>query len=176
MQWNEFSESENGNNNDESLDISNYYIYQTSSDISYVIANGIEVEPGGYVIISRDSNKESFEEFWGVVLPTNVIFINGDNSFPSINGDETFEIHDSSDNIVDGPSGLPMESYSTVQRLHSTYDPTLAESWSINPDSFATPGSGAVGDGTAGLVINEFSDASGTGNWRYEYIEIYLDL
>jgi hypothetical protein len=45
----------------------------------------------------------------------------------------------------------------------------------MNPDSYATPGFGAVGDGTAGLIINEYSDASGTGNWRYEFIELYLD-
>ena len=175
MQWNEFFDSGNGNNHDESLDISNYYFCQTSSDISYTIADGVAVEPGAYVIISRDSDKDSFEGFWGIMLPSNVIFINGDNNFPSINGDETFTLYDSSDNIVDGPTGLPMESYCTVQRLLSTSDPTLPESWSINPDSFATPGSGAVGDGTAGLVINEYSDASGTGNWRYEYIEIFYD-
>jgi hypothetical protein len=175
MQWNEFINP--GNNDGEtSLDISNYMIFQTSSDLMYSIPAGLSVEPGGYVIISRDSDKDNFEGFWGVVLPLNVVFINGDNNFPSINGEETFDLQDDSGLIIDGPTGQSMEAYSTVQRLHTTYDPTLLDSWSINPDSYATPGSGAVGDGTAGLVINEYSDASGTGNWRYEFIELYFDI
>ena len=153
----------------------NYVIYQTASDINYIIPDGTFVNPGGYIIIARDSNKESFEIFWGINLSSDVIFINGDNNFPSINGDETFELQDNNSNVLDGPTGLPMDSYNTVQRLHSTYDPTLPESWSISSDIYATPGSGAFGDETAGLIINEYSDASGTGNWRYEFIELYYD-
>jgi hypothetical protein len=68
-----------------------------------------------------------------------------------------------------------MIAYHTIQRLNTTYDPTQLNSWSVNSDSNATPGSGAIGDGTVGLIINEYSDASGTGNWRYEYIELYYD-
>ena len=105
----------------------------------------------------------------------NVVFINGDNNFHSINGDETFELYDDNGIIVDGQTGQPMIAYHTIQRLHTTYDPTQLDTWSVNSDSFATPGSGAVGDGTAGLIINEYSDASGTGNWRYEYVELYYD-
>jgi len=112
MQWNEFEGSDD-ENNVEPFDISNYIIYQTSSDLSYTIQEGIAVNPGGYVIIARDSNKEDFESFWGIILPTNVVFINGDNNFPSINGDETFELQDSNSIVVDGPTGQPMISYNT---------------------------------------------------------------
>ena len=39
-----------------------------------------------------------------------------------------------------------------------------------------TPGSGATGTGCGkGPVINEFSDALGTNNYVYEFVEIYND-
>jgi hypothetical protein len=173
-QWNEVTSSDDENDG-EPLDVSNYLLYQTSSDLNYNIPEGNSVDPGGYIIIARDSEKENFESYWEIVLPSNVVFINSDNNFPSINGDETFELYDNNGIIVDGPTGQPMIAYHTIQRLNTTYDPTQLDSWSVNSDSFATPGSDAIGDGTAGLIINEYSDASGTGNWRYEYVELYYD-
>jgi hypothetical protein len=158
-----------------SLDISDYIIYQTSSSSSYIVPEETFLNPGDYVIISRDSNKVDFENYWGVLLPSNVIFLTGNNELPTINGDETYELRDDNDIIIDGPTGQPMVTYHTVERIHTTADPTLSESWNINPDNFATPGSGANGNGLAGLVINEYSDTSGTGNWKYEFIELFYD-
>jgi hypothetical protein len=174
IQWNEFTAQEDESDG-ESLNISNFVLYQTSSEISYTLPEVCIVEPGGYVIIARDSDKTNFEDFWNVTLSDNVVFIDSDNVFPSINGDETFELHDNNGEVVDGPSGLTMESYHTIQRIQTTLDPTLPDSWTIYPDINADPGQGANGDGTAALIINEYSDASGTGNWRYEFIELFYD-
>ena len=176
-QWNEYTPpSENiPPSGGTPLDISDFVIYQTSSSSSYIIPQGTILNPGDYVIIARDSSKIDFEEYWGVSLSSNVIFLTSNNELPSINGDETYEIRDNNDITVDGPTGQPMVVYNTVERVHTTSDPTLLDSWNINPDIMATPGSGANGNGLGDLVINEYSDTTGTGNWKYEFIELFYD-
>jgi len=59
-----------------------------------------------------------------------------------------------------------------AQRNNTTDDPTLSTSWTESDDSNANPGSGANGNGTAGLVINEYSDATAYAN---EFVELYYD-
>lgn len=173
-QWNECI-TPIDDTNDLSLDISNYVIYQTSSSRSYTIPQGTITNPGDYVIIARDSLKDDFEGYWNISLSSNTVFLNSNNKFPSINGDETYELRDNSDTIVDGPTGQLMISGHTVERIHTTDNPMLPDSWNINPDSYATPGCGANGNGMEGLIINEYSDASGSGNWKYEFVELYYD-
>lgn len=178
LQWNEYIPPP-GNNSPPSetpLNISNFSIYQTSSDQNFNLPENTLINPNNYVIVARDSNKADFESFWGVSLDPNLCFINGENSFPSINGDETFEIRDENNTIIDGPTGQSLVTYHTVERIKTTAISTNSNSWNISADIYATPGNGAVGDGTAGLIINEYSDASGTGNWRFEFIELFYDF
>jgi len=50
-----------------------------------------------------------------------------------------------------------------------------ATSWTVSTWSLATSGSGA-GEGCArGVVINEFTDPLGSGNFNYEFVELYYD-
>ena len=177
IQWNEYNPSSGyiPPSEETSLDISDFVIYQTSSSSSYIIPEDTFLNPGDYVIIARDSNKVDFENYWGVLLSSNVIFLTGNNELPAINGDETYELRDENDIIIDGPTGQPMVTYHTIERIHTTSDPTLSDSWNINSDNYATPGNGANGNRLAGLVINEYSDTSGTGNWKYEFIELFYD-
>jgi hypothetical protein len=177
IQWNEYLPP-SGNNSPPSetpLDISNFVIYQTSSEKIFNLPENTTIKPGDYVVIARDCKRANFESYWGVSLTSAVYYINSENEFPSINGDETFELRDKNNTIIDGPTGQPMVAYHTVERLNATFDSTNPNSWNISDDSYATPGTGANGDGTAGLIINEYSDVSGTGNWRYEFIELYYD-
>jgi len=177
LQWNEYKPP-SGNvppQNETPLNISEYIIDQTSSEKRYIIPENTEIKPKNYLIIARDSNKTNFEKFWGVSFSSNVIFIDSDNSFPSINGDETFILKNDSNTTIDGPTGLPLITYHTIERINTTYDSTLESSWNVSADNYATPSFGAKGNGSAGLIINEYSDASGSGNWRYEFIELYYD-
>ena len=64
---------------------------------------------------------------------------------PVINGSETYDLYNSS------------------------------ASWTITGSSSGTPGSGAGAGCAKGVVINEFSDALGTGNFVYEFIELHND-
>jgi hypothetical protein len=42
--------------------------------VTYTLPAGTVVPGGGYLVISRASNKASFEAFWGVTLGSNVVF------------------------------------------------------------------------------------------------------
>lgn len=172
IQWDEYTPA---SINTHLLDISGYTLYQTSSSRSYTIPEGIFVKPGGYVIIARDCSKTDFENYWKITLQQDVIFLTGDNKFPVINGDETYEIRDDKGTIVDGPTGQPLVAHHSITRIKTIAESTLMTSWLVNPDNSATPGSGANGCNNAGLVINEYSDTTGKGNWRYEFVELYYD-
>ncbi|MCK5852852.1 hypothetical protein KAH27_07470 [bacterium] len=154
------------------LDISGYKVYQYDSSQTYTIPASTTVSPGGYVVIGRNVTKSSFETAWGVTLSADTVYINSGNTMPQINGGETYRLANASLVTIDAQSGEALNSRNTVQRNNTTDNPTLSTSWTESDDSNANPGSGANGDGTAGLVINEYSDAAAYAN---EFVELYYD-
>jgi hypothetical protein len=64
---------------------------------------------------------------------------------------------------------------SSVQRKDPCLAPSTAASWNVVSASSATPGTGAGAGCAKGVVINEFSDALGTGNFIYEFVELHND-
>lgn len=172
-QWNEYKVELP---DEESFDVSGYTLYQFSSSRTYVIPNGTVLEPGGYIVIARNCNKTDFENYWDVNLPSNVVFLTSNNRFPIINGDETYELRDKAGVTLDGLTAQPMIPYHSIQRINTTAMSNSINTWVVLPSSSATPGGGANSTGgNAGLIINEYSDASGKGNWKYEFIELYYD-
>lgn len=162
-----------GGGGGDALDISGYDLVQFDSSQTYTIPGGTEVEPGGYVIIARDQDKAAFESQWGVTLAANVVFINSGGSIPQLNGSETFLLRDASDITVDGQTAVAISGQVTVQRTNAAADATSASSWtSTAAPANSTPGSGGVGNGTGGLVINEYSE---NGTYTYEFVELYYD-
>ncbi len=156
-----------------SLDISGYDLLQFDSSQTYTLPAGTVIEPGGYVIIARNQDKAAFESQWGVTLAANVVFLNSGGSIPQLNGSETFLLRDASDVTVDGQTALAISGQVTVQRTDATADATSASSWtSTAAPANSTPGSGGVGNGTGGLVINEYSEH---GTYTYEFVELYYD-
>lgn len=151
------------------LDLENYTLIQSNATVNYSIPAGTTIQPGGYVIIARDASQAAFESFWGVSLGANVTYINSADTIPQINGSENYTLKDDSGVLVDGTTPN-LSSGNTAQR-----DSTTGSSFTQTADSNATPGSGANGDTTGGLVINEYSDASGGGNFIYEFVELYYD-
>ncbi|MBN1268543.1 MAG: lamin tail domain-containing protein [Kiritimatiellae bacterium] len=157
------------------LDISGYQLVQTNAVQTFTFPADTVVSPGDYVVVARNADQSAFETFWGVSLGDNVVFLNSGGVCPQINGAEMYTLLDDEDALVDGPSGQPLTVGNTVQRTNTTADATLSSSWIMVSESLATPGTGALGDTTAGLVINEYSDATGTGNYIYEFVELYYD-
>ncbi len=152
------------------LNISGYRLIQENSHREYIFGD-ITIPAGGFLIISRNSNQEDFESFWDVTLDTNVIFVNSEGHMPIINGDEVYTLVDSSGDTLEGPT-VPMESGITMQRV-SEESAGLPQSWTVLPDSQASPGVTLLPQGLGSVFISEISDASGTGNYIYEFIEIY---
>ena len=155
------------------LDVGGYKVNQLNSTQTYTIPSGTLVEQGGYLVLARNVSQAQFEAYWGVTLGANVVFLNSSNRVPQINGAEQYELLDASSTLIDGRTATNLVTVNMAnQRVSTTADETLSTSWNTVAMASATPGSGAVAGGGAGLVITEFSDAGAFSN---EFVELYND-
>jgi hypothetical protein len=161
-----------------SLDISGWHVVQRNSSVTYTIPTGTSIPAGGYVIIARDATKSAFESFWraGSPLPSNVVYVNSAGLIPLINGSEDFTLTNTSGTTIDGPTiAMSSAAGNSVQRKDPCLAANLSTSWNVTSASSATPGTGAGAGCAKGVVINEFSDALGTNNFVYEFVELHYD-
>ncbi len=165
-------------NNVSGLDISNWRVEQANSSITFTVPAGTTIPEDGYVIMGRNATKAEFEAFWrgGTALPAYVVYINSQGTFPVINGGENYTLYDTSNTKVDGTTiSMDASAGETMQRKDPCKSANKSGSWFVLSASSATPGTGAgMGCGT-GVVINEVSDAPGTGNFIYEFVELHYD-
>ncbi|MEZ4374333.1 MAG: amidohydrolase family protein [Polyangiaceae bacterium] len=161
------------------LDIGGYKLVQTTSAKTYTIPSGTMVPAGGYVIISRTATKAEFETYFGITLGANVTYLNAGDAGITINGDETYSLQNASSAVVDGPSiAQPAGGGRNFSRIQPVGAANMTSSWTDQADSVAvcSPGSGQTIPGTlVGLYMSEISDVSGTGNFKYEYVELFYD-
>jgi hypothetical protein len=160
------------------LDLSNWRIVQANSALTFTLPAQTRIVPNGYVIVARSASKAAFETFWrgGTPLPANVVFVNAGGSFPVINGSERYRLLDAGGTLVDGQTvGMSASGLQSVLRRDPCLPPGQASSWNFLGTGAATPGAGAAAGCARGMVINEFSDASGTGNFIFEFIELHYD-
>ena len=140
---------------------------------------------GGYVIVARGSaTKTQFETFWRVTLGSDVTYINAGigtsgTGAPQINGAETYTLKRSGGvDVVDGPS-IPLVAGKCYQRKVPVATGNTDTSWTeitATPGSGPNPGSGqSLGSPPTGAYVSEYCDASGSGNFIYEFVEIYVD-
>lgn len=157
------------------LDLGGWRVTQANSTGSYTLPAGTFVPDGGYVVIARDATRAAFEAYWGA-LPANVVFVDSAGAMPVINGDEHYTLYDAGGQKVDGrTTSMSSSAGKSVQRKDPCLGATKASSWNVLADTAATPGSGAGAGCAKGMVINEFSDALGTGNFVYEFVELHYD-
>ncbi len=154
------------------VDLSGFTLSQTSSSRMYTFPDDTVVAEGSFIVVGRDATQSAFEQFWGVQLGDDVLYINTGDEFPAINGDEVFSLASADGEVVDGPSEA-LEAGASLQRV----DPSAsgAAAWSSVSDGNADPGQGAVpGPGHEGPFISEASDASGSGSFVYEFVEVQV--
>jgi Big-like domain-containing protein len=158
------------------LDISDWKLVQANSAITYNLPPGTVIPDNGYVVIGRNATQRAFEAFWGSALPSNVVYMNSEGAFPAINGSENYTLYNAAGVEVDGTTiSMASSAGQSIQRKDPCLPANQTESWNILPSTSGSPGSGAgVGCGI-GVVINEFSDALGTGNFVYEFVELHYD-
>jgi hypothetical protein len=157
-------------------DISGWTITQANATVVYTIPAGTIIPANGYLVIGRDATKTAFQTFWGVTLGSNVVYLTTAGAFPQINGSENYTLKNGSGTIIDGPT---ISTSSSANQSLRRNDPCLAagttSSWTIGATTTGNPGSGAGAGCVKGMVINEFADAAGTGNFIYEFIELHND-
>lgn len=159
-----------------SLNIGGWVVTQANSTANYTIPAGTTIPANGYVVIGRNATKAAFETFWGLTLPAGVVYLNGADTMPVINGSETYTLKNASGTTIDGVTiAMPSAAGRTLQRINPCTAANVTSNWSNLATTSRNPGSGAGAGCAKGMVINEFSDATGTGNYIYEFIELHWD-
>ncbi len=161
-----------------SVNVSGWRIDQRNSTNSFTLPSGTSIPAGGYLIVARNATKSAFEAFWrgGAPLPANTVYVNSADKMPVINGSEDYALFNAAGATIDGFTiQMPSSALSTVQRKDPCLAAGTSSSWTITASSTATPGSGAGAGCVRGVVINEFADAAGTGNFIYEFVELHND-
>jgi hypothetical protein len=155
------------------VDLSGFILLQTDSAREITIPDGTIVPVGGAILIGRDASLGQFEDFWGVTLD-DAVYIDGGDVFPACNGDETFSLLTPLRTVVDGPTPALVLSTS-IERTDASADASEAAAWtsSATPNTDATPGTGLADGGDTGVpYIAEIVDATGPGNFPFEFVEI----
>ncbi len=156
------------------IDLSGYVLLQTDSDRELELPPGTVVPVGGYVVVGRDATADAFADFWGIVWADDVVYVSSQDALPIINGDETFTLLDPGGALVDGPS-VALVAGTALTRLDAEAAASDANAWQIaqRANRAATPGSGADVGGSSGVpYIAEIADATGNGNFPFEFVEI----
>lgn len=158
------------------INIGGWRVVQASSALTYTIPAGTTIPSRGYVIVGRNATKAQFEAFWGVTLGSDVVYLNAGDAMPQINGSETYDLRNASNSRVDGLTvAMASAGGESLKRLNGCGGANKASSWSRTASSTANPGSGAPAPCNKGAFISEFSDALGTGNFIYEFVELAND-
>ncbi|MDD3804602.1 MAG: hypothetical protein PHW02_09520, partial [bacterium] len=153
------------------INISGFVLRQYNASVTYTLPD--TVIPDGYFLVLCRGNKTKteFENFWNVSLASNVIFLDSSTiAFPQQNGAEIFSLHDASDAFIDSTTLPQLTTPRSIQR-----DSSSAMTFSYYNSSQANPGTFANSGYNSGLVITEVADSSGTGNYLFEFIELYND-
>jgi hypothetical protein len=157
------------------VDISSWTLTQANATLVYTIPAGTTIPSKGYVIVARNATKAAFQTFWGVTLGANVVYINSGDTMPQINGSETYTLKNSGGTTIEGTTvAMDTSGGSDFQRATCGAIGTLS-SWTKSASTSGSPGTGGLNGCNKGPFINEFSDALGTGNYVYEFIELYND-
>ncbi|MEA2165718.1 MAG: hypothetical protein QOK37_3845 [Thermoanaerobaculia bacterium] len=163
-------------NNPTGTDISGWTVTQANATVVYTIPAGTVIPANGYVIIARDATKAAFQTFWGVTLASNVVYLTTAGAFPQINGSENYTLKNAGGTTIDGPTISTLSSANeSLKRIDPCTAANITSNWNIGATTTATPGTGAGAGCAKGVVINEFSDAAGTGNFVYEFVELHND-
>jgi hypothetical protein len=159
-----------------SLDVSGWRLSQANSAQSLVLPAGTRIPASGYLIVARNASRAAFESFWSRTLGPSVAFVNAGGAFPVINGDETFTLFDGSGATIDGPTvSMPAGGGRAFQRRDPCQAASVSASWNNVAAASASPGTGAGAGCGRGVVLNEFADPSGTGQFVYEFVELHWD-
>jgi hypothetical protein len=151
---------------------------QANSARTYTIPSGTRIPSGGYVVIGRNATRAAFEAFWrgGTPLPSNVVYINSADTAIVINGSENYALRNAAGTLIDGTTiSQSSAGGQSIQRRDPCLAANLTSSWNVLASTSGGPGAGAGAGCARGVVINEFADALGSGNFAFEFVELHYD-
>ena len=161
-----------------SIDVSGWTIKQFSSVLTFVIPSGTTIPSGGYLVVGRNAARAEFAAAFPS-MPAGTVYLNSNAAgscsaagcFPQVNGGESFELYDASSTKKDGAT-VSMSANQAYQRVNPGDPPGVSGSWSVVAESLANPGQGAGSSSSAGVRINEMSDAA---DYTKEFVELFYD-
>jgi hypothetical protein len=157
-------------------DVSGFRIVQANAALTYTIPAGTIIPSQGYLVVGRNATKAQFEAFWGVTLGANVVYLNAGDTMPQLNGSETYDLRNAANTRVDGLTvAMASAGGESIRRTNGCGAPGTASSWTRAASTTGNPGSGAPAPCNKGAFISEFSDALGSGNFIYEFVELSND-
>jgi mono/diheme cytochrome c family protein len=157
------------------VDLSGFFLEQTGVVTDAFFPPGTLVSQGGTVVIARNASRAQFEAFYGKTLGANVVFLTGNNTFPIIDGTETFALFDLQGVFIDGRSlAQPAAAGRTLRRTNCNDAAPLATSWTslVTSTAVATPGVAPLSTGQNRICVSEVADATNT---NFEFIEIFVE-
>lgn len=158
------------------LNIAGYRLSQANSTLSYTFPAGTVIPTNGYVIVARNATKAQFEAFWGVTLGANVVYIDSADTMPQINGSETYTLYNAGNTKADGATiAMASAGGRAYQRKGGCLGANKSSSWNDVASTSGNPGTGAPAPCGKGVFISEFADATGTGSFIYEFVELFND-
>lgn len=155
-------------------DLSGWVLVQTDSARELQLPPGTLVPPGGAVIVVRDTTAAAFAAFWAFAWDDTLVFVDGGGDFPTMNGDETYALRDPDDVLVDGPSP-PLVAETAWLRIDADASGATLAAWQAveDPNAEITPASASASGGASGVpYVAQIVDATGNGNYVYEFVEI----
>ena len=158
------------------VSVAGWTLTQANATYEYTLPAGAAIPAGGYLIVARSASKAAFETFWGVTLGSDVAFVDSAGAMPVINGSETYTLRNASAVVEDGPTiAMGGSGGQSLRRVDPCGSAGSAASWTVGTTATADPGAGAAAGCGTGVVVNEVSDATGTGNYVYEFVELHYD-
>ena len=138
----EFLEIYNPTN--EGVDVNGYTLRQRNSTQSLTFSSSTVIPSNGFLVVGRNSDESSFETFWSVTFSDKVTYVNGNNSFISLNGDEDYLIENGSGTNIDPATddeytAQTVSSSGRVARINFSGNTT--SDYITGASSEATPGS-----------------------------------
>ncbi len=138
-----------------------------------VLPAGTRLHPGQRLVLARDATRAAFESFWGVTLGVDVVFLSTQAStsgVPIINGGERWALVSPLGALVDGPT-LAGQAGLAYRRV-TAGGAGAASTWSEGPSDDAAPGAPSPTGLAPGLQVLQWADATGAGNFVYEFVEL----
>ena len=138
----EFLEIYNPTN--EGVDVNGYTLRQRNSTQSLTFSSSTVIPSNGFLVVGRNSDESSFETFWSVTFSDKVTYVNGNNSFISLNGGEDYLIENGSGTNIDPATddeytAQTVSSSGRVARINFSGNAT--SDYITGASSEATPGS-----------------------------------